>query len=529
MKYAAAPMPRNQMVLIPKTLDDVIPTDHPIRLLDELLGLLDWSAFEQDFRRDHRGRPPLDPRILAAVWIYAYYRKVDSSRSLEYQLRTNIEFMWLAHGHKIDHTTLSEFRRKHGQAVKALNRSVVELARSLKVTKLSKLYIDGSRIRANSSRYHTLTAEKATQLLELIDKQITEFHEKCDLTDQMEDLFDDGIDGDKLPPELAEMKARKEQLEAIRDQCKAMDEQRRKHCGKSVRTQAQIPKSDPDSRILPNKEGGYAPNYTPVIGVEGGLGLIVTSHVDAIANEQDMAIALVDDVETSYGVTVDTVGADAAYSTAMNIVELEEKRGKNFLAPHSKGDVDRENPALRDDPSEPVAESDWPNLPRNPSTKKFGTEAFIYDAEEDVHYCPMGRKMHRVFSERKQQSNGQSTRLTRYQSSSCDSCAALALCRKKADAKQPRVVTRSEHAEVIERHREKMSTEEAKQAYGPRFYFAESPYGHIKEHYGMREFRTRGNEAVESEFGLVQLTHNAFRMLRAPVVADFLRGRQRFR
>ena len=93
MKFAQAPMPRDQISLIPTTLGDLIPEDHPIRLLDELLGQLDWDAFNSQYRYEKRGRPPLPPRILASVLIYGLFRRVKSSRQLEYQLNTNIEFM----------------------------------------------------------------------------------------------------------------------------------------------------------------------------------------------------------------------------------------------------------------------------------------------------------------------------------------------------------------------------------------------------------------------------------------------------
>jgi hypothetical protein len=31
-----------------------------------------------------------------------------------------------------------------------------------------------------------------------------------------------------------------------------------------IKTPAQLPKADTESTVMPNKEGGYAPNYTPV-------------------------------------------------------------------------------------------------------------------------------------------------------------------------------------------------------------------------------------------------------------------------
>jgi len=42
--WARAPMPRDQIALFSPTLDDAIGEDHPVRLSDEILRTLDWSA-----------------------------------------------------------------------------------------------------------------------------------------------------------------------------------------------------------------------------------------------------------------------------------------------------------------------------------------------------------------------------------------------------------------------------------------------------------------------------------------------------
>jgi hypothetical protein len=44
--WAEAPMHRHQMVLFSPSLDDMIADDDPVRLVDEVLRGLDWSAWE---------------------------------------------------------------------------------------------------------------------------------------------------------------------------------------------------------------------------------------------------------------------------------------------------------------------------------------------------------------------------------------------------------------------------------------------------------------------------------------------------
>ena len=273
-----------------------------------------------------------------------------------------------------------------------------------------------------------------------------------------------------------------------------------------------MPLIDQDSRILPNKDGGYAPNYTPIIGVEGELGLIVSWTIINSVNEQDFLVEMVDGVEQTYEVTVSTVGADAAFSTGANISELEVAHEKDFLSPHRNGDTPQENPAIRDDPTKPVDEVDLDKLPTDPSRGTFSTEAFAYDQEKDAYHCPQGRELNRVYQETRTQSGGQQVTRTIYQSASCDDCPLVSRCRPGTGHKNGRRVSRDEYEEARAAHRQKMSTEDAKTRYNKRFSIGERPFGQLKRGFGLRRFQTRGEESVSSEFSLAGLAHNLLRM-----------------
>jgi len=48
-KWAEPPAPRHQAVLFTETLDDAIPRNHPIRLLDRCLDAVDWTLWENRY------------------------------------------------------------------------------------------------------------------------------------------------------------------------------------------------------------------------------------------------------------------------------------------------------------------------------------------------------------------------------------------------------------------------------------------------------------------------------------------------
>jgi hypothetical protein len=93
--WAKAPMPRDQFALFSPTLDSMIGEDHPVRLLDEILRALDWSAWVVPCS-EHAGRPPIHPRILAGIILHGLMQRIRSSRMLEYQCGHNLDFLWLA-------------------------------------------------------------------------------------------------------------------------------------------------------------------------------------------------------------------------------------------------------------------------------------------------------------------------------------------------------------------------------------------------------------------------------------------------
>ncbi len=67
----------------------------------------------------------------------------------------------------------------------------------------------------------------------------------------------------KLPSELAGWQARRTKLEEALAIAQALDDTRATSGVDTAKNPAQVPMTDPESRVMPNKEGGFAPNDTP--------------------------------------------------------------------------------------------------------------------------------------------------------------------------------------------------------------------------------------------------------------------------
>ena len=145
MKWAKAPEVRDQMVLFPQRLDDVIPIDHNVRLMDDILSRLDWSKWEAAYDL-RRGQPPIPPRVIASVILYGNLTRIRSSRKLEEALQIRLDFRWLVEGRTIDHTTISNFRRSNADALRDTFVQMGMLARQLGWMTLEVLAFDGTRV-----------------------------------------------------------------------------------------------------------------------------------------------------------------------------------------------------------------------------------------------------------------------------------------------------------------------------------------------------------------------------------------------
>ena len=501
-------MPREQLVLVPTSLEDVIPDDHPVRLIDEILSGLDWAEYEADYHGS-RGQPPIHPSVLAKVLLFAMIRRIRSSRQMEYELKHSIDFMWLASGRRIDHTTLSEFRRKHSKGLRGIFRQMIKLAIDLEIANLGELCIDGTRILADANRYKTWTTARLARALEQLDEQIAAALENLEVADSLdEDLLGEDISADRLPQAVADLQQRRRQLAELQQTTREMDEVRKRNGSKGP---AQLPKTDPDSRILPNKEGGYAANFTPMATTETVHGFIVGCDVVIGNVEHDQFYSIVDTIESDFGIDVERVLADSAYTTGENLTAAEQQEVE-LIGPLAETEVP-DNPALREDVTVPVAADRVDQLPINPQTKRFDKSAFVYDEATDSYYCPAGKRLPHRTTENTTYRGGRPVQRSVFTCPDCDGCELAARCRKNPNSKRGREVMHDEHEGARRRHRERMKTPAAQSAYSRRQHFGETPFAVIKACFDMRRFLLRGIEGVGQEWRWASTAFNLKKLM----------------
>jgi hypothetical protein len=267
-----------------------------------------------------------------------------------------------------------------------------------------------------------------------------------------------------------------------------------------------MPKTDPDSRILPNKEGGYAANYTPMAITETGIGLIVDAGVVIGNVEHNELLGSVETIVTEFGVNIEQVLADSAYTRGENLDAMEKKQIE-LIGPLAETQG-KDNPAIRDDLTQPVVPDRVADLPIQPHAKRFDKSAFIYDEASDSYFCPAGKPLpHRITY-----GIGTPTERKVYTCDDCEGCELSPKCVRKSDAAGREVID-DVHEPARRRHRAKMQTEESKTAYSRRSHFGETPFAVIKVMFDLRRFLLRGIEGVEQEWQWVSTAFNLKKLM----------------
>lgn len=505
MAWAQPTGNRDQLVLFPTKLDEVIEEGHTVRIFDQILDRFDWKPLEATYN-GQIGQPPIHPRELSAVILYGLLCRIRASRKLEEALRMRIDFRWLAHGRTIDHSTLSEFRRKHPKELRHLFVQIVLMGKEMGLAQFDRIGFDGTRIRSNNRKRATRTPKELLEAKKRIEEEFDRLNEKADREDTEDDetFSGPGPSSGKLTTE-----ERLAQLEQARSKVDAALAELERISGSPERQPSRLPITDPESRFSKTKEGGFAPSYTPTATVDIDSGMIVDQRVIAQSNESGELMSTIAQVQRDYDLSgpVPEVLADGLMATGENLHACEEL-GVDLYSP-VPGAHRGENPAKREDPRQPVPSDQIDRLPMKTIKKqrRFDKQAFVYDADRDVYWCPAGNPLRHSSQYKTTRGAKQLTR-RRYRADveRCGSCPLSACC--IGDQSKYRQIDRGEHDDAIERQIAKMERPESASKYARRRHAGERPFGVIKQVFGARQFLTRGLKSVAQEWSWLTSAFN---------------------
>jgi transposase len=304
-------------------LEALLPSDHRARVVWEFVETLDLSALYDAIkaRAGEPGRPPPDPAVLLALWLYATIEGMGSARQLERLAQRDLAYRWIAGGVALNYHGLSDFRVAH---VAVLDRLLTESVTALiaeGVVSLAEIAVDGTKVRANASRDSFKTGSKLARVEAAVDERLAAL--KAEIASDPEA----SSRRKRAAQERAarEVKERAARARAALDRVRAEKAERAKRHAKDEAKKTSEPKaslSDPEARHMVFPDGAVRPAFNAQVAVTPSEGIIVSVDMTDRRNDAGLAVPMVDDIVRRYGQAPDKLLVDTHYATSADIAAL---------------------------------------------------------------------------------------------------------------------------------------------------------------------------------------------------------------
>lgn len=447
------PYDLSQLLLLPPDLRQWLRPDHLALYVSDIVEQLELSAILNAYE-EGRGQPPYHPQMMVKLLIYGYCVGKMSSRKLEEATYDDVAFRVLSANQQPDHASIAEFRKRHLTALAQLFVQVLQLCERAGLVKLGHVAIDGSKIKANASKYRTMTYAGLSEAEQKLVAEVTRLLAEAERIDAAEDeLYGKDKRGDELPEELRNRESRlrrirelkaelereaREKAEQQAAKAKQKNDQRLRQAeesGQKVGRLAHVvdpeqatpaPKArrnftDSDSRMMKDHASNtFVQGYNVQLGVDAQAQIIVAATVVQAGNDQEQLVPVLLRVKQNLGQLPANVSADAGYFSSAAVTAEEIKTVAVHVPPNAR---------------EPQA----------------------------------------------------------------GECAALL----------------PENATVQQRMWHKLKSKEGAAVYNQRKAIVEPVFAYLKHVRGFRQFLLRGQARVEAEWLLMCLTHNLLKMFRA--------------
>jgi transposase len=466
---------RSQLMMRPVDVENLVEAAHPVRAMWAMVCQLDWSRFEEDVRvvEGGKGRSRYDPRLLAALWIYAYSEGVNSARELSRMCGHEPGCQWLTGMEEVNHHTLSDFRAKDKEAQDDLFKQVLGVLSAEGLTDQKRVMQYVTKIRAQASGNSFRREDTLREHLKLAEEQIEAMG-----SPDSEELSQRVITAKQRAAE-----EKRQRLEHALEELKKL-EQDRSDSEKALR----VSETDPEARVMKQPDGGFAPSYNVQICTEASNKIIVAIDTTQAGTDYDELVGGIDAIESNMGRRPEQMVVDGGYIKNANIEKVA-ARGIDLIGP-----VAESNPEA--------------SLKKRGVSPDFYPDKFRYDERTDTFTCPAEKSL--TF-QRRCPRDGRIEHQYRAKATDCNNCPFRDQCCPKGS---PRMIIRKEDSEAVHAFRAKMQTEEAKQIYRRRAGVAETPNAWIKAAFGLRQFRLRGLRKAGMEAAWACLTYNILQWAR---------------
>lgn len=494
MPYKSPKVRRQQITLWAERLDDALASDHQARLFDALFHSKAFAAVLKaldDEQFKETGAPAYPPSFLAMLYIYGQMIGVRSSRRLERACTERIDIMWLMHGLKPDHVTISRFVTSHGPWLRKLFKTTVQAGIEANLITLETVSIDGTFIEANASRRSVKEKSDIEKELAELDEAIEHLQNEYQQADAIENQAAQAgilLSGDSSQADderLRQMKAKHKRLLKAAETIDARANEPRRKDQPPPKTIASV--SDPDCRHTRDKEGRTKPNYNAQVAVDSDSGLVVGALVTDTPNDVDQMTPMLDEVESNTEQAPKQAALDAGYHSARHASTVINHVTTVFVTDPFLKDYRKAADArsiLESGGSLSLQQTE--SLPKTKGC--FARACFVYDESRDAYRCPAGELLTAGVRRTGSDKHGP-YKTVEYRTSACGQCGFASQCHR---SKVGRSITRSEFEAAREKMLLRTLGDEGKAMAVMRASTVEPRIGDVKTKQQLRKFSRRG-------------------------------------
>jgi transposase len=322
---------RNQVELHWVALDELLDPDHPARTVWSVVCGLDFRRWLGEIKavEGTAGRDATDPRLLAALWIYATLEGIGSARALTKLCgeQGHLVFQWLCGGVSVNYHLLADFRSQGGEKWDELLTQIVASLLAENLVTMKRVAQDGMRVRASAGKGSFRRRPRLQQFLAEARQQVEA------LKQQDEESPEDLTRREKAARERAARQREQRLKDALRH-CDELQKQREASAKASGRkpTEARASTTDPEARTMKFPDGGYNPGYNVQFSTDTESGIIV--GVDAVneGSDQEQLPPMLEQIEERYGRRPEEALVDGGFAS-LDAIGQAAARGCTVYAP----------------------------------------------------------------------------------------------------------------------------------------------------------------------------------------------------
>ena len=498
---------RDQLLLLPPELGSLIPENHLVRVVDEVIDQIKLTPLLETYKGG--GTSSYSPRMLLKVITYAYIDRIYTNRLIEKALRENLNLMWISGMSTPDYTTIHNFRSKRmKQAVEDIFGSIIEILIDGGYIKAENLNVDGTKIEANASRYSYVWRKNVEKRSKIIKEKVSELLNHIDQLQKAEDAeYGDRnleeISGkitsenmEKVVKEINEKLSKSSPSKVISSDVKKLQKElpklkKNEQQSNMLGGRNSCSKTDPDATFFRMKEdhlhtSQLKPAYNVQIATDNQF--ILGYGVYQKADDTSVFIPFMEKVKKQIKSFPKNIVADAGYGSEENYNYLDNNKLGNYVK-YNTYDYEKT--------------SQFKN-------GKFLTSNFKYQPDNDEYICPNNQILTYLTTQTGKSENGYISKRRVYKSKTCSNCMQRYQCCKGNNDRSIQVSTKL--IEYKYTAKQNLESEKGIKLRAQRGVDVESVFGQIKHNCQFRRFNTHGLKNVSTEWGIMSIAHNIKKM-----------------